>query len=151
MNKKILFTIAYSSIFLPSVYGHNVHSTTSVIQHENVKAFEMNGNSIQGLATKAHGAKEFEVWRSTMGVGKSTPLHKHSSEEVFVVLSGKVEITIAGKKSVAQAPVTIIAPANTYHQVKNIGNTKTEQIVILGIGSKIWNSAKKELKLPWRN
>jgi quercetin dioxygenase-like cupin family protein len=141
----IFFTL-YSSL-LTNGYGH---TPNPVIVHSEVKSFNMNGNTIQGLATKAHGAKEFEVWRSTMGVGKSTPLHKHSSEEIFVVLAGKVEITIGNKTSRAVAPVTIIAPADTYHQVKNIGSSVTEQIVILGIDSEVWNNEGKKLSLPWR-
>jgi quercetin dioxygenase-like cupin family protein len=147
MTTLIKIILIYAS-FTVNALGHI--GGAQIIEHNKVKAFSMKGNLIQGLATKAHGAREFEVWRSEMGVGKATPLHKHSSEEVFVVLKGKVEITVGKSVRIATAPVTIIAPANTMHQVRNIGNTKTEQIVILGIGSKIWNAKNRELKLPWR-
>jgi quercetin dioxygenase-like cupin family protein len=140
--------IVLLSLFTTNLYSHV--TPDAVIEHKGLKKFNMNGNSIKGLSTKFHGAKEFEVWKSQMGPGKSTPLHKHSSEEVFIILKGRVEVKVGDKVSIAQAPATIIAPANINHQIKNIGKTPTEQIVILGIDSKVWNSKGEELNLPWR-
>ncbi|PPE01310.1 hypothetical protein GOBAR_AA35989 [Gossypium barbadense] len=35
-----------------------------------------------------HGLKEVEVWLQTFAPGSRTPIHRHSCEEVFVVLKG---------------------------------------------------------------
>ncbi|KAK3005900.1 hypothetical protein RJ639_017766 [Escallonia herrerae] len=35
-----------------------------------------------------HGMREIEVWLQTFAPGSSTPIHRHSCEEVFVVLKG---------------------------------------------------------------
>ena len=56
----------------------------AVIEHDEVKVFENNGNLLRGIATLGTGAREFEVWRSNVAVGSSTPKHVHDSEEVFV-------------------------------------------------------------------
>ncbi len=68
-------------------FGHDGHDHASVIRHDEVRPFEMNANQLRGIATVGTGAQQFEVWRSNVAVGSSTPRHRHDSEEVFVFLS----------------------------------------------------------------
>lgn len=121
-----------------------------VIHNNDVKAFTHNGNKIKGLATPNSGSKQFEVWKSEIAVGSKTPLHKHASDEIFVLLKGKAKFVVGEDSHIVTAPATVIAPANKNHQVFNIGTDPIEQIVIIGAGSKIWGGSGKLLNLPWR-
>ena len=58
---------------------------------EEVKIFKNNGNSIQGIATPGKGAEEMEVWKSSVAQGKSSSLHCHDSEGIFVISKGEGE------------------------------------------------------------
>lgn len=130
--------------------GHERHDHASVIDHDEVRSFEMNGNQLRGIATLGTGAKQFEVWRSNVAVGSSTPRHKHDSEEVFVFLRGKGRAVIGDEEIEFEAPCTLVAPKNVPHQYWNTGDVETDAIVIIGIGSKIWNQEGELMQLPWR-
>lgn len=48
----------------------------------------MQGNHIAGVATPGSGARQIEMWRGRMEAGAATPPHRHSGEEVVLILSG---------------------------------------------------------------
>lgn len=132
------------------VIAHEGHDHASVIKHDEVQPFEMNGNQLRGIATLGTGAEQFEVWRSNVAVGSSTPRHRHSSEEVFVFLRGKGRAVIGDEEIEFEAPCTLVAPKDVPHQYWNTGDVTTDAIVIIGIGSKIWNQDGELMNLPWR-
>lgn len=122
----------------------------SVIAHEDLKSFENNGNTLVGIATKSMGAQNFEVWRTSVAPGSATPPHRHATEEVFIFLSGRGRATIGERTEEFSAPATVIAPAGIEHQFFNTGDTPTDAIVIVGVGSAIYDHTGKEMSLPWR-
>ncbi len=96
------------------------------------------------------GSHEFEIWRASIAVGSRTPKHTHETEEVFVLLQGEVIAMIGEKEVRCKAPATLICPANVPHQLINVGEESTDQILVIGIDSKIFDSSGKEMLLPWR-
>jgi quercetin dioxygenase-like cupin family protein len=104
--------------------------------HEDIRQYSMHGNFQKGLATKEMGAKQFEVWRASIAVGSKTPRHVHETEEVFIVLKGKILAIVGDQEIECTAPATLICPANVPHQLINIGDEPTDQILVLGIDSK---------------
>ncbi|KAM1278990.1 hypothetical protein ACFX13_031924 [Malus domestica] len=76
-----------------------------------------------------HGLKEVEVWLQTFAPGSGTPIHRHSCEEVFVVLKGSGTLYLApslhGKFPGKPQEFSIFAnstfhiPVNDVHQVRN--------------------------------
>ena len=122
-----------------------------VIPHEGVREFSMNGNTLKGLATKGAGAKELEIWHSSIAVGSSTPRHVHESEEIFVILKGEILAVIGEEEVFCSAPATLICPADIPHQIFNVGAEPTDHFLVLRIDSKIHNAAGEEMNLPWRN
>lgn len=122
----------------------------SVTAHASLESYENHGNTLRGIATPALGAKNYEVWRTSVAVGSRTPLHRHESEEVFIFLQGKGKARIGDQEFTFEAPATVVAPANVPHQFFNIGDVPTDAIVVVGIGSKIWDETGKEMRLPWR-
>lgn len=121
-----------------------------VYSHEELKAHSMYGNCYRGIATQAMGAKQFEVWRATLAVGSKSPLHVHETEEIFIVLKGKIRAVVGDREVVVQAPGTLICPAHVPHQLFNVGDEPTDQILVLGIDSKIYSAGGEEMHLPWR-
>lgn len=122
----------------------------TVHSHDDLKLFEMYGNSYQSLSTKEMGAKEFEVWRASLAVGSKSPRHVHETEEVFIVLKGHLLAIVGDQEYHCVAPSTLICPANVPHQIINVGDIPSEQILILGINSKIADLQGNTLHLPWR-
>lgn len=121
-----------------------------VVPHEEIQEFSKYGIVLKGLSTKSMGAKEFEVWHSSIGVGSKTPKHVHDSEEVFVLLEGEILAIVGGEEVNVTAPGTLICPANVPHQLFNIGTVPTNHFLVVGIDSKIYNEEGSEMQLPWR-
>jgi quercetin dioxygenase-like cupin family protein len=118
--------------------------------HSECKEFAMYGNQYKGIATKTMGSDSFEIWQTTLAVGSKTPKHSHETQEVFVLLKGEILATIGDQDIHCVAPCTLVCPAQIPHQLTNVGKEPTEQIVVLGIDSKIFDLAGKEMALPWR-
>ena len=130
--------------------AHGTAEHATVIDHDEVQVFENNGNQLRGIATLGSGAKEFEVWRTSVAVGSRTPKHRHDSEEVFVFLRGQGKAIIGDEEIEFEAPCTVVAPKDVPHQFINTGDVPTDAVVIIRPGSKIWNEAGELMDLPWR-
>lgn len=143
MRKEVVFLalFAIGRVLADGSYAH---------PHADIQQFSMHGNFQKGLATKAMGAKEFEVWRASIAVGSRTPRHVHETEEVFIVLKGKILAIIGDQEIECIAPATLICPAGVPHQLINIGEEPTDQILVLGIDSDIKNMDGEVMNLPWR-
>jgi quercetin dioxygenase-like cupin family protein len=121
------------------------------IRHEEAREHVLMGNHMAGLATQSMGAREIEVWHSSVEPGACTPVHSHNAEEVIVVLSGKGEARRIGVETIEfEGPCTLILPGNELHQMANTGTQSFESIAIVPIGSRIFDEKGVEMALPWR-
>ncbi|PHT80489.1 Auxin-binding protein 1 [Capsicum annuum] len=88
-----------------------------------------------------HGMKEIEVWLQTFAPGSSTPIHRHSCEEVFVVLKGQGTLYLA-PSSHSKYPgnpqefhifpnSTFHVPVNDAHQVWNTDEHEDLQVLVV--------------------
>ncbi|KAK1558251.1 hypothetical protein Q3G72_000299 [Acer saccharum] len=89
----------------------------------------------------SHGMKEVEVWLQTFSPGSRTPIHRHSGEEVFVVLKGSGTLYLASS-SHEQYPgkpqeyfifsnSTFVIPVNEVHQVWNTNEHEDLQMLAI--------------------
>ncbi|XP_076915085.1 auxin-binding protein T85-like [Bidens hawaiensis] len=88
-----------------------------------------------------HGLKEVEVWLQTFAPGTRTPIHRHSCEEVFVVLKGSGTLYLA-PSSHSKAPgtpqeisifsnSTFYIPVNDVHQLWNTNEEEDLQVLVV--------------------
>ena len=125
-------------------------STAIVIPHENLTKFGYSQNVLFGISTPSLGAKEIEVWQSSLGPGDHTPRHSHDCEEVFIFLKGEGKVNINNEDIYYKAPCTIIIPPDVEHEVFNLSNEPSLHFTLLRIGSTIWDSQDRPMTLPWR-
>nr|XP_023872382.1 auxin-binding protein T85 [Quercus suber] len=88
-----------------------------------------------------HGMKEIEVWLQTFAPGSRTPIHRHSCEEVFVVLKGSGTLYLAsgshekypGKPQEFKiySNSTFHIPVNDAHQVWNSNEDEDLQMLVI--------------------
>ncbi|XP_047050032.1 auxin-binding protein 1-like [Lolium rigidum] len=88
----------------------------------------------------AHGMKEVEVWLETVSAGKRTPIHRHSCEEVFVVLKGRGTLLLGSTSlpypgTPQEIPFaqnsTFTVPVNDPHQVWNSDEHEDLQFLVI--------------------
>ncbi|KAH7517170.1 hypothetical protein FEM48_Zijuj09G0034000 [Ziziphus jujuba var. spinosa] len=88
-----------------------------------------------------HGMNEVEVWLQTFSPGSRTPIHRHSCEEVFVVLRGSGTLYLAssshekfpGKPQEYSifSNSTFQIPVNDAHQVWNTNEDEDLQVLVI--------------------
>ncbi|KAF8015299.1 hypothetical protein BT93_H0951 [Corymbia citriodora subsp. variegata] len=88
-----------------------------------------------------HGMKEVEVWLQTFAPGSHTPIHRHSCEEIFVVLKGSGTLYLAsdshGKYPGTPQEFSIFSnstfhiPVNDVHQVWNTNEHEDLQVLVI--------------------
>jgi len=62
----------------------------------------------------------FGVWEAAAG---AAPVHEHShpEEEVWIVVSGRLSVTIAGEERVVEAGGVAFVPGGVLHRVRALG------------------------------
>ncbi|WP_329180266.1 cupin domain-containing protein [Streptomyces sp. NBC_01477] len=80
---------------------------------------DMHGVRFVSYAASALGSRELCAWRGEVPAGSSGPPHTISREEVFLVLSGSLELTIDGSTRLLGAGDVAIAPAGATLGVAN--------------------------------
>ncbi|KAK6260139.1 hypothetical protein SCA6_014613 [Theobroma cacao] len=87
-----------------------------------------------------HGLKEVEVWLQTFAPGSRTPIHRHSCEEVFVVLKGSGTLFLASsshkhpgkpEEHFIFSNNTVHIPVNDVHQVWNSNEHEDLQVLVI--------------------
>jgi mannose-6-phosphate isomerase-like protein (cupin superfamily) len=58
------------------------------------------------------------------------PPHHHTGEELFLISSGKLEATIAGKKTILGPGSVFFVASNQEHSLRNVGATPAQYFVI---------------------
>ncbi len=65
----------------------------------------------------------YAILEQKIPVGHGPPLHVHRREtEIFYVLSGQFEFTVAGQNILAPAGAIVLGPRNIPHTFRNVGN-----------------------------
>ncbi|KAI3943834.1 hypothetical protein MKW92_031479 [Papaver armeniacum] len=77
-----------------------------------------------------HGMKEVEIWLQTFSPGSRTPIHRHSCEEVFVVLKGTGTLLIPQEFPIFSNS-TFHIPMNDAHQVWNTNANDDLQVLVV--------------------
>ncbi|KAL4205398.1 hypothetical protein AMTRI_Chr01g137090 [Amborella trichopoda] len=87
------------------------------------------------------GLKEVELWLQTFSPGSRTPIHRHSCEEIFVVLKGSGTLFLAPDLHMRQPAKpnefsifpnsTFSIPVNAVHQVWNTAEDTDLQMLVV--------------------
>uniref|UniRef100_A0A2P2KCF6 Uncharacterized protein MANES_01G211300 n=1 Tax=Rhizophora mucronata TaxID=61149 RepID=A0A2P2KCF6_RHIMU len=88
-----------------------------------------------------HGLIEVEVWLQTFSPGSRTPIHRHSCEEVFIVLKGSGTLLLASsshekypgkpQEYFVFSNSTFHVPVNDAHQVWNTNEDEDLQLLVI--------------------
>ncbi|KAL4367718.1 hypothetical protein GQ457_05G002580 [Hibiscus cannabinus] len=87
-----------------------------------------------------HGLKEVEVWLQTFAPGTGTSIHRHSCEEVFVVLKGSGTLYLASSSHKSPGKPeehfmfsnsTFHVPVNDVHRIWNTNEHEDLQVLVI--------------------
>ncbi|WJX20020.1 actin binding protein [Trifolium repens] len=109
-------SIVFTSSSCSSINGLPLVRNISEIPQDNYGRPGLSHITVAGSIL--HGIKEVEVWLQTFSLGTRTPIHRHSCEEVFVVLKGSGTLYIASNsdgKYPGKPEEHFIFPNSTFH------------------------------------
>jgi mannose-6-phosphate isomerase-like protein (cupin superfamily) len=105
----------------------------TVIRAAEAPRFQLPGVEFTGLAAPSRGSAGLCTWRLTVdaGLGGKEP-HTIDRDEVFMVLSGTVQVTPDGEK--LGPGDAIVVPAGEPIQLSNLGDNPAELYVAITAG-----------------
>jgi mannose-6-phosphate isomerase-like protein (cupin superfamily) len=119
-----------------------------VIRAAQAPKFQLHGVQFTGLAAPSRGSAGLCTWKLTVdpGAGGGEP-HTVDRDEVFMVLSGTVQITPGGDK--LEAGDAIVVPAGEPIRLTNLGATPAELYVAITAGFTGTMADGTTIQPPW--
>lgn len=108
-----------------------------------------NGNAVVSIATPSRGADEVSIIRQTQQPGGFNPEHRHDHEEVMLMQSGAVTLTVDGVDHLLTEGDTAIVPAEAVHQIANGGNVPASWMLIAPAGIKFFAATGEQMHPAW--
>lgn len=122
----------------------------TVLSPADIETFRLPGLEHQTLANLTRGTYTMEMWRQTLASGAVTPWHRHSCEEVVVILSGHGEFRTPGRAEPFGPNATLIVESDAVHQLANTGDEPVELLAVMGMTPvTVLDAAGHLLELPW--
>ncbi|MBY8878566.1 cupin domain-containing protein [Actinacidiphila acidipaludis] len=112
---------------------------------------ELQGVRFVSYAAPALGSAELCAWRGEVPPGTSGPAHRISREEVFLVLSGSLELAIDGERRTLHAGDAAIAPAGSSLEVANRTEAPAAMWVSTSVGLEATLADGSRIAPPWAN
>ena len=79
------------------------------------------GETLRPLLTNDMGSS-IEIFDTSGPINAGPPVHTHPWEEVYVVLSGELEVNVDGHAKIIGAGAVAHVPANTKHGYRNVSD-----------------------------
>ena len=118
---------------LSSAMAADTHALTSVFEpYKDLPVTKMGlSDSRAILDGTTHTGERLEVHETTLAAGDSPhPPHRHTHEELFLVMKGSVAVTIEGTTKVLSPGSAAFVDSNAYHGVINPAQEPAQYFVI---------------------
>ena len=124
----------------------------AVFLHDSLPVHRVPRIQTRILVGEGSGAAATAIWEQWIETGGYIPLHYHEGEEVLVILSGSVDVTLGEEQVTVPAPATIVVPA---HQIHGLRPTGSEQVHLLAMfpekSPQIFDPQGTLRPLPWED
>lgn len=119
-----------------------------VLRAADAPRFQLHGVEFTGLAAPSRGSAGLCTWKLTVdpGVGGDAP-HTLDRDEVFLVLSGSVQVTPDGDK--LEAGDVVVVPAGEPIALTNLGSGTAELYVAITAGFTGTMADGTTIQPPW--
>lgn len=104
------------------------------------------GETLRPLLTNAMGSA-VEIFDTKGPANAGPPPHTHAWEEIYVVLSGELDVTVGGETTRLRPGGFAHVPAGTVHGYRNITDAHFLTIVSRGNASKFFKQVATEVEM----
>jgi quercetin dioxygenase-like cupin family protein len=120
-----------------------------VIRSAEAVVHEMHGTRFTSYAAPARGSQELCAWRIDVPPGSTGVAHTITREEIVVVLSGAMELTLDEAASTVPAGDVAVLPAGATVRVDNAGDEPVTAWVTTSIGLEAQLADGSRIVPPW--
>jgi quercetin dioxygenase-like cupin family protein len=104
------------------------------------------GETLRPLLTHAMGSA-VEVFDTSGPAEAGPPPHRHPWEEIYVVLSGQLEVTVDGSARVVGPGGAAHVPSNTVHSYRNVTDVRFLTITTRGDAAAFFSEVASEVEM----
>ena len=104
------------------------------------------GETLRPMLTNAMGSA-VEIFDTKGPADAGPPPHSHAWEEIYVVLAGELDVTVAGRTSRLKPGDFAHVPANTPHDYRNVTDAHFLTIVTRGNAAKFFKQVSTEVEM----
>jgi quercetin dioxygenase-like cupin family protein len=87
--------------------------------------YEIHGSRFRSFVAPSRGSEQLCSWELTVPAGNKGVAHRPNREEVLLIQSGQLRVTLDGTASDLQAGDVVLVPANTELQIDGGAETAT--------------------------
>jgi quercetin dioxygenase-like cupin family protein len=122
---------------------------TTLIRSADAPRFGQDGFAMTGLAAPSRGCPTLSAWRLRGEPGAVSPVHRLTSDEVFVVLHGSVAFTIGEDTITASAGDAVaVGPGVDFH-LANRSDEPFEAVACMAAGGQAQLGDGAPFTPPW--
>jgi quercetin dioxygenase-like cupin family protein len=120
-----------------------------VIRSAEAVVHDMHGTRFTSYAAPARGSQELCAWRIDVPPGSTGVAHTITREEIVVVLSGAMDLTLDEAASTVPAGDVAVLPAGATVRVDNAGDEPVTAWVTTSIGLEAQLADGSRIVPPW--
>jgi quercetin dioxygenase-like cupin family protein len=121
----------------------------SVVTAPIAPTHELPGTRFTRLVAPSTGSTEVSVWRVEIDPGTQPTPHEVTREEVFLVLSGRAVLHLAGDTFEASTGDAMVIPPHTRFSLANAGEDPLTMVTYLPVGGQARLPEGEPFTPPW--
>jgi quercetin dioxygenase-like cupin family protein len=121
----------------------------TLITDADAPRFGQDGFAMVGSAAPSRGCPTVSAWRLTAAPGAVSPVHRLTSDEVFVALRGALEATVGGAVVTVRAGETLTVPPGVEFSLANRGDEPFEAVACMAAGGQALIGDGEPFTPPW--
>jgi mannose-6-phosphate isomerase-like protein (cupin superfamily) len=120
-----------------------------VIREQDAVRHHLHGSVFHSFAAPASGSRELCAWRLEVAPHTAGAAHRVSKEEVFLLLTGSLDVTLDGTTSTIGPGEAALVPAGAEVRVDNVGADPATMWVTTSAGLLATLPDGSTLAPPW--
>ena len=112
-------------------------------------AHELHGATFHSYVAPASGSRELCAWRLEVAAGTAGVEHRVSREEVVLLVSGRLTVTVDGVTSTLSAGDVVFVPAGASFRVDNTSGAPAGAWVTTSVGLQATMPDGTSISPPW--
>ncbi|MEU4089896.1 cupin domain-containing protein [Streptomyces aureus] len=122
-----------------------------VVRPSEAVTHEVHGARFDSYAAPRSGSKELCAWRAEIPAGHQAPVHTVNREEIFLLLSGELLVTLDGRTERITAGDTVIITPGVSLAIENPTDRSAHSWVTTSVGLQAELADGSTLTPPWAN